>query len=1110
MIRNNFIKKTVSLLLASIMMLSIPNTTFAENRTVVKNASQDTYVSGGSATNGYYVYSHLQVDSGKWIYILFDMSDIKYINYKAVLTLNPLTVIGSSTVTMGLYGVSDHDWEQTKITGENKPLPTERLAQLKIEPGNQIEVDVTRYVRANTSKRGKISFVILEDSGAGRSATFASSERGNGPTLTIDRDAYNAELYESELEEEPYMYANPAQSASGEEEDIESEPFNRDEYEYEVPQPDLSLIPEGTDIDAYTTTRTTPWMVNYHLTRAEQVAAGYYGGDCGQLSYTMDISAVNSNNMIIGLDTCGLFKSENGGKNWLDSTNNYNMMGVTDIRFDPDDDSIIYTAACPYDSNGGTYFKLSGLWKSADGGKSWRQINNFQYLKGIFYGYVIQFSDKNDDGKRRIYTAGYSETVHYSDDGGETWTDMPGLENKGIRSITLCGNEVVACTQDGIYSSVDGGAWEDRSEGLETRKANGFAIDPKDAEHRFCVENASLYESFDSGRNWTKIHTKAELGITGSMQSVVFNVPKNDEPAILYVTLSQNVWTVRYSLDYGKTFEIPVLHGETAYLPNATGYWGEAFRVHPTKGTEFMVSMDGEIYHGIMEEDGKLHMYPSASGLSGVRASDFEFSPDNPNDMYIASIDRGVAKLYDTGNGENYPLSYNEPFEDQYSIREFGEKTTRAIAIDPRDKNRLLVCVGGWSKAVIKESLNGGLSWVTLPNAEVNTSLIEFNKNNPDIIYAGSLISYNNGASWKKSKVAVSAVSPHNPDIVYGMSSDKVYVSYDCGRNWEEYNSTTLGIGAQRMHVDLSEEDKIWLGSYQSGIYVITKDKVENIGTKNGLVKATGGSSLPIMDIAQNPNNPKHMLAGGVDHVDKSRSAGLFESLDGGETWHVVDGVGNTKDIWVIEFHPLKPAAYIGTSSGTYVYEYENYFDRSESFFNDASSGVEMLNKLADKGVVSGYPDGSFKPNNTLTRAEFATFIKNVLPKSAKNSLKFTDVDENEWYANSINTAVGAGIMVGNGGMFRPNDRITHEEALTALAKLLDAGKINVSFKMEEAENAAVNQDVSDYAKYSVYKCFKNGVIRENDEEFKFDAKKELTRYEAAVLIYRVKEATGW
>lgn len=1070
----------------------------------VKNAFQDTYVYSGGDKSIFYSYEHLEASAGTWAYISFDMSDIKYLNYKATLTLTLRDVVPSGTSAYAaVYGTGDNDWDQSEITGANRPMPTERIFAGGFDVNVPVEIDVTRYVRKNTSKRGRISFVILEDNGDGKTVSFYAKESGKGAMLTIDRNGYDADLYENEPDEEKVFYQ--VKQDEPEETETSAEPFNREEHEYYVPEPDVSLAENVADIDYLTTTRTAPWMVNYHLTKISQAAAGYAGGECGQFMFCADISPSNPDNMLIGLDTCNVFKSENGGKTWHDASGGLALMGTTDIRFDPDNDNVAYVAACPH-SGGSEYNEFSGLWKTLDGGKSWEQLNDFQYTKTLYNGYIIDFGEKNSEGRRRLYTGVYNEGVMYSDDGGKTWSGAE-LADKGITTLRVFGETLIATTENGVYIK-EYGEWKERSNGLKTLAITGLAVDPRDGAHLFCTDRDNLYESRNGGRDWNVVKTKESAGLTtGGFAAVHFNKPQPGEDVIMYIVCTSQTYTLRYSTDYGKTIRIPVFDGrETVYLEDNHGWFTEAFRINPVKGNECMVSVDGELHKGVYEKDGELHLYPSASGISGIRASDFEFSRSNPNEFYIAAIDRGVIKTVDTGKGESYPLCDNLPFEDRYNIRFGGAKTSTAIAVDPRNEKRVIASVGTWSDCVLKESLNGGRSYVELPGTECSPpNLIEFHKTNSDIIYAGKLISYDNGASWRKSKAAVLAVSPFNSDVVYGTVSDKVYVSYNCGKDWECFNNTVIS-GMQRMSADISEDGKVYVGTFTNGMYIITKDSAVHITEENGLKKSAGGV-IPIMDIAQDYDNPKHLLAGGVDNYKRTVSAGLFESYDGGESWRVVDGIGNGKDIWVIEFHPLKKAAYIGTSSGTYVYEYEKWFDRSIGYFNDTAAEDEEINALAHGGIASGYPDGSFKPENVLTRAEFAEFIKGIIPSTAGTGETFKDVNRDDWYFGSVKAVQSAGVMVGNGGFFRPGDLITHEEALTALAKVLGTGRLYRDVTLEDARGAAITADVSDYAKLSVYKCAKYGIAGRDGDKFKFSPKKALTRRDAAILVYRVREA---
>jgi D-Tyr-tRNAtyr deacylase len=100
--------------------------------------------------------------------------------------------------------------------------------------------------------------------------------------------------------------------------------------------------------------------------------------------------------------------------------------------------------------------------------------------------------------------------------------------------------------------------------------------------------------------------------------------------------------------------------------------------------------------------------------------------------------------------------------------------------------------------------------------------------------------------------------------------------------------------------------------------------------------------------------------------------------------------------------------------------------------------------RLTGLGVINGYPDGTFKPDGQITRAEFAKIaIAAVGLTSAADVLKdspskFSDVKPGEWYTGWVNLAASQGYLKGYpDGTFRPNDNITYAEAITVLVRLL-------------------------------------------------------------------------
>ena len=104
--------------------------------------------------------------------------------------------------------------------------------------------------------------------------------------------------------------------------------------------------------------------------------------------------------------------------------------------------------------------------------------------------------------------------------------------------------------------------------------------------------------------------------------------------------------------------------------------------------------------------------------------------------------------------------------------------------------------------------------------------------------------------------------------------------------------------------------------------------------------------------------------------------------------------------------------------------------------------------------TISGYEDGTFKPNEAMTRAQFASMMANYLKlEEGNNPIDFKDVKENYWAKDAINTLSSHGIMVGKSkDEFKPNDKITRAEAATIFNKVLDR-KINKSFLDKYSKN---------------------------------------------------------
>lgn len=95
---------------------------------------------------------------------------------------------------------------------------------------------------------------------------------------------------------------------------------------------------------------------------------------------------------------------------------------------------------------------------------------------------------------------------------------------------------------------------------------------------------------------------------------------------------------------------------------------------------------------------------------------------------------------------------------------------------------------------------------------------------------------------------------------------------------------------------------------------------------------------------------------------------------------------------------------------------------------------------------LSGYPDGTFRPSQAITRAELATILQRIGARSTTSTTAsapaagYPDVAEGHWAAKAIADMQSAGLMLGdNNGLFRPDDAITRGEVASIAARLLPA-----------------------------------------------------------------------
>lgn len=103
----------------------------------------------------------------------------------------------------------------------------------------------------------------------------------------------------------------------------------------------------------------------------------------------------------------------------------------------------------------------------------------------------------------------------------------------------------------------------------------------------------------------------------------------------------------------------------------------------------------------------------------------------------------------------------------------------------------------------------------------------------------------------------------------------------------------------------------------------------------------------------------------------------------------------------------------------------------------------ESMGLLGVLGIFTGYEDGTYKPDSTITRAEMAAVILRTLGMKTTSSYTglFTDVADSHWAASTIQTAADAGIISGMGdGTFAPDAPVTYEQAVKMIICALNYG----------------------------------------------------------------------
>lgn len=136
--------------------------------------------------------------------------------------------------------------------------------------------------------------------------------------------------------------------------------------------------------------------------------------------------------------------------------------------------------------------------------------------------------------------------------------------------------------------------------------------------------------------------------------------------------------------------------------------------------------------------------------------------------------------------------------------------------------------------------------------------------------------------------------------------------------------------------------------------------------------------------------------------------------------------------------------------------------------------------RAAQLQIIFGYPDGTFRPNAETTRAEFIAMLVRALGLEADSAVTFTD-EIPGWALPFISAAVKAGLISGyNDGTFRPNQMITRAEMAVILARVLGTLPGGEHTFTDEIPEWALNSIITVQV-YRLFQGFPDGTFRPYD-----------------------------